>query len=35
MAELVLHMLAKNADDRCGSAARVAERLQEISKLLG
>jgi serine/threonine protein kinase len=34
MAELVLHMLAKNIDDRCGSAARVAERLQEISKQL-
>jgi len=35
MAELVLHMLAKNPDDRCGSAARVGERLQEISKILG
>jgi len=34
LAELVLHMLAKSADDRCGSAARVAERLQEISKTL-
>jgi tetratricopeptide (TPR) repeat protein len=35
MAELVLHMLAKNPDDRCGSAERVGERLQEISKRLG
>ncbi len=35
MAELVLHMLAKDPDDRCGSAARVGERLQEISKQLG
>jgi hypothetical protein len=31
---LILHMLAKSPDDRCGSAARVAERLQEISKTL-
>jgi len=35
LAELVLHMLAKNPDDRCSSAKRVGERLQEISKLLG
>ncbi|MBW2667355.1 MAG: protein kinase, partial [Deltaproteobacteria bacterium] len=35
MAELVLHMLAKDPDDRCGSAARVGERLQKISKQLG
>jgi tetratricopeptide (TPR) repeat protein len=35
MAALVLHMLAKDPDDRCGSAARVGERLQEISKTLG
>jgi len=34
LAELILHMLAKSPDDRCGSAARVAERLQEISKTL-
>jgi len=33
-AELIAHMLAKNPDDRCGSAARVAERLNEISKAL-
>jgi len=35
LAELILHMLAKSPDDRCGSAARVAERLQEISRNLG
>jgi tetratricopeptide (TPR) repeat protein len=34
LAELILHMLAKAPDDRCGSAARVAERLQEISRAL-
>jgi tRNA A-37 threonylcarbamoyl transferase component Bud32 len=34
-AELILHMLAKDPDDRSGSAARVAERLQGISKSLG
>jgi len=33
-AELILHMLAKAPDDRCGSAARVAERLREISRAL-
>jgi tetratricopeptide (TPR) repeat protein len=34
LAELILHMLAKAPDDRCGSGARVAERLQEISRAL-
>jgi tRNA A-37 threonylcarbamoyl transferase component Bud32 len=34
LAELIAHMLAKNPDDRCGSAARVAERLTEIAKAL-
>jgi len=34
LAELILHMLAKAPDDRCGSAARVAERLQVIAKAL-
>jgi tetratricopeptide (TPR) repeat protein len=34
LAELVLHMLAKSPDDRCGSARRVAERLQAIAKTL-
>jgi tetratricopeptide (TPR) repeat protein len=35
LAELILHMLAKAPDDRCGSGARVAERLQEIARALG
>jgi serine/threonine-protein kinase len=34
LAELILHMLAKAPDDRCGSGARVAERLQEISRAI-
>jgi tRNA A-37 threonylcarbamoyl transferase component Bud32 len=34
LADLIAHMLAKSPDDRCGSAARVAERLTEISKAL-
>jgi len=34
LAELILHMLAKSPDDRCGSGARVAERLQQISNSL-
>jgi serine/threonine protein kinase len=34
LAELILHMLAKSPDDRCGSAARVGERLLEISRAL-
>jgi serine/threonine protein kinase len=33
-AELILHMLAKDPDDRCGSAQRVAERLQQIARSL-
>jgi serine/threonine-protein kinase len=35
LAELILHMLAKAPDDRCGSGERVVERLQAISKTLG
>ena len=35
LAELLLHMLAKSPDDRCGSASRVAERLQHIDRNLG
>jgi tetratricopeptide (TPR) repeat protein len=34
LVELVLHMLAKDPDDRCDSAARVVERLQDISRNL-
>jgi len=34
LVRLILHMLAKAPDDRCGSAARVAERLHEISRKL-
>jgi serine/threonine-protein kinase len=32
LVELVLNMLAKDPDDRCDSAARVVERLQDISR---
>jgi serine/threonine-protein kinase len=32
LAELVLHMLAKDPDDRCASANEVSGRLQEIAK---
>ena len=30
MANLILHMMAKNPDERCGSGKEVARRLQEI-----
>jgi tetratricopeptide (TPR) repeat protein len=35
LAELILHMLAKAPDDRCGSGDQVLERLQGISRALG
>jgi serine/threonine protein kinase len=34
-AELILHMMAKRPEDRCGSAADVGRRLQEILRALG